>query len=392
MIWPTHSGLTQDNELDRASDLFSKVLQVRVKHYGDLSIECASAFYRYGATLLYQAQDAGDVFGGPLQASGPEEFVGKENRELDAKGKGRADEEAAEEEEEEQGEHGEEHSGGEGSSLAATDLQLAWENLETAKIIWSKNPTAHASELADVQLLLGDIKLEDEDWDAALMEYDDALKYLVLCGSKPSDRRRADVQFKRCLVLEFMQQPADALLAAQAANESLQDRYSALKEEMAKASDDGTASKLNTEVADIGALIKEMKYKIEELEEAVQENEATKTLLKTALAQTVANAGATEQATCDDASGSVVAEKPQVQNLGVVGRGTKRITLAPTPADPPKSEGISESKEPGTKKARSVEDLMGEEAATFGAVGEIPLPAFLEAKAVGKTHGTDENK
>lgn len=56
----------QDNNLERAVELFSEVLKVRTQHYGELAPECASAYYRYGSALLYQAQDNSDILGGPL--------------------------------------------------------------------------------------------------------------------------------------------------------------------------------------------------------------------------------------------------------------------------------------------------------------------------------------
>lgn len=39
----------------------------------ELAPECASAYYRYGAALLYQAQDSGDVFGANVVKDGEEE-------------------------------------------------------------------------------------------------------------------------------------------------------------------------------------------------------------------------------------------------------------------------------------------------------------------------------
>lgn len=39
----------------------------------DLAPECASAYYRYGAALLYQAQDSGDVFGAGVKEGEEEE-------------------------------------------------------------------------------------------------------------------------------------------------------------------------------------------------------------------------------------------------------------------------------------------------------------------------------
>jgi hypothetical protein len=39
----------------------------------ELALECAPAYYRYGAALLYQAQDSADVFGTSMKGAAGEE-------------------------------------------------------------------------------------------------------------------------------------------------------------------------------------------------------------------------------------------------------------------------------------------------------------------------------
>jgi len=407
------------------------------------------AFYRYGSSLLYQAQDNADVFGGPMQGGGGDdaeapESDGKENDELDVKGKGPAaavggasmEEEGEKEEDgEQQGEDNEQGEDGDRSAAAdlASDLQLAWENLETAKIIWSRDAKTNASDLAQVQTLLGDIKLEDEDWDAALAEYDAALEHLNMTGTPNGDRRRADIQFKRSLVLEFMEQPNLALEAVLAAKECLIQHKAMLAAKVDACDDVAEQAKLENELINVATLVEEIKYKVEELEETVKETEATKEMIKTALASTMAGGqgaaaaagggggggeagpfgGITEQSGFDKSAGgqapAVIAaiKEPakEVQNLGVVGRGTKRINLAPV-SNAPSTAKPSTTTEPDAKKKRSLEDLMGgsggggDDAVAaaggtgFGFGGEkkeadaapAALPAFLTAQAVQATY------
>jgi HAT1-interacting factor 1 len=38
-------------------------LRIRVAHYGELSLECVHAYYKYGCALLYKAQDEADPLG-----------------------------------------------------------------------------------------------------------------------------------------------------------------------------------------------------------------------------------------------------------------------------------------------------------------------------------------
>ena len=37
--------------------------KIRVAHYGELAPECVRAYYKYGCTLLYKAQDEADPLG-----------------------------------------------------------------------------------------------------------------------------------------------------------------------------------------------------------------------------------------------------------------------------------------------------------------------------------------
>lgn len=37
--------------------------EIRVAHYGELAPECVRAYYKYGCTLLYKAQDEADPLG-----------------------------------------------------------------------------------------------------------------------------------------------------------------------------------------------------------------------------------------------------------------------------------------------------------------------------------------
>ena len=127
----------------------------------ELAPECADAYCRYGSALLYQAQDNADVFGGPIRGGGgngtdkenadaPEdeeaaEAPGEDDEGADAaepadvKGKGPAQPK----------EPSPEAADGEGEGDGAEgDLQLAWENLETARAIWAKNADSHREHLA----------------------------------------------------------------------------------------------------------------------------------------------------------------------------------------------------------------------------------------------------
>lgn len=107
----------------------------------ELAPECASAYYRYGSALLYQAQDSADVFGGPLkeQAEADKENGLIAGRPGDDKGDALEEEAAVDEAEEKERER---------AAVEGGDLQLAWENLETARAIWARDSKKNAEQLS----------------------------------------------------------------------------------------------------------------------------------------------------------------------------------------------------------------------------------------------------
>ncbi|PSC74146.1 TPR domain containing [Micractinium conductrix] len=425
------------NDLDTAVKLFAEVLKVRAEHYGELAPECAPAYFRYGSTLLYQAQDSGDVFGGGVQEEEEEEAPeppaagNKENG-----GKGKAPAEPAGHDAQEEEEEGEE------SSEGGTDLQLAWENLETAKVIWQRQAAeakaagddkAFAQQLADVHGLLGDVAMESDDFVTALAELDAALAYLQSFVEE-DDRRIAEVQYKRCCALQFAEDVEGALVAVQAAVACLAKRRESLLRKLAAPGEGEEADKereqLQSESEDVAAVQEDLKEKVAELEELIAQNADTKSMIRGAMAQLAAVAGGgggAQQAQQQPAAAPAPAEETigfgapgaapaggaapaLVKNLGVVGRGTKRINLQPVQTNVPAPAPGAAGAEPATKKKRSLEDLMGggdtgettigfgaapapaaatenKEAAAAPAAAPPAVPAFLQATSVADVYG-----
>jgi len=149
-----------------AADILYQVLNARTARYGDLASECASAYFRYGAVLLYQAQDSADVFGAQIDTGVHQDVENKENNQTSrdaplSKGKGPSESEAADvdprtthDEAIAAAAQEEEDAAAAAARNAAqpaaeeTDLQIAWENLDTARAIWERDPEANCQELA----------------------------------------------------------------------------------------------------------------------------------------------------------------------------------------------------------------------------------------------------
>eukprot|EP00271_Cylindrocystis_brebissonii_P005863 TRINITY_DN18205_c0_g2_i1.p1 TRINITY_DN18205_c0_g2~~TRINITY_DN18205_c0_g2_i1.p1 ORF type:complete len:596 (+),score=178.38 TRINITY_DN18205_c0_g2_i1:233-2020(+) len=198
------------DDYDKAIELLCEALQIRVKAYGELAPECASAYYLYGKALFYKARSETEAFGATVE--NPDEEEGDEDAEAEtgagasagehANGNGAAtnggvegtgDEEGEEQEEEEE----------EG------DQEIAWKLLETAKVI-HKRQGIRTVEEADVIATIADISLEKEDFETCQGDYAEALD--ILEGLlPPDDRSLAEICFKICYAYGLAGQPKEAL-------------------------------------------------------------------------------------------------------------------------------------------------------------------------------------
>lgn len=231
-------------------------------------------------------------------------------------------------------------------------------------------------------MLLGDVAMENGTFEAAVADYDACLEHYKGANVTEHDRRIAEVQFKRCCSLQFLDRIDEAMKAVQQAIAVLERR----KEAALSSEDEKTAAELK----DMDEVLEELKEKVEELKSASEEAEATRNALRGAMQQ-IGNAMAAAgggQTAVEGGGGSGFGEFKEkgtvaaavaatgtspVKDLGVVGRGTKRITLAPAsiaaaPGEENKmlSSDAAGAHEPAEKKKRSLKDLMGGENATVG--------------------------
>jgi nuclear autoantigenic sperm protein len=375
-----------------------------VRHFGELAVECAPVYYMYGAALLCKAQEERDVFGAPVQdasaardrkadgaaaapAAGP-------TCAPDAKGKGKAaaapEEESSGEDEDEEGSSDDEDGGG-GGEEEMSDLQLAWENLEYARVIYSGGVTdeggaeggssastaapaapavsrhapEHTEALAQVHVKLGQVSAEEEQFEAALTDYDKALALFGTLSPTPH-RRIAGILYDSAYAMQQLERNDEALARFGQAVAACQRRLTELRM-AAPAGADAAAEGSATEAAEIGALISHLRALEEDLRMSAAEQARTKDALKAAFA---GMAGAASGAAAFDAP-RMAAAAPAA-NLGVAGRGVTRITPAAAGApatampQPAPMRRVTPQAEPAAAPKRMLEDAL----ASGGAAGQ----------------------
>ena len=146
----------------------ANALEELIAAHGERGLECAPAYCAYARALLCKAQAESDPFGGAMK---------KEKEE----GGGSAEDD----DDDEEGE-GEEES---------DDLELAFQCLEVARLIYENAGESHGMALAGVLESLGEVAMENEMWEDAIQELDASLtiKSKLL---PPADRELAHLHYQ----------------------------------------------------------------------------------------------------------------------------------------------------------------------------------------------------
>mmetsp|Transcript_31996 Transcript_31996/g.61553 ORF Transcript_31996/g.61553 Transcript_31996/m.61553 type:complete len:213 (+) Transcript_31996:135-773(+) len=179
----------QEDELELALEALGKALQIRVENHGVMAPETAPAYFKYGCALLRKAvQDAG-IFCADISEDAMQDAITDDENH-------RAGGLSAE------SEHGvmirEEHAA---QVDDIGDMGLAWEMLETARVIFSKM-SGRSKEMAEVHEKLADVQMEQGQFSNAVQEYRNALGFLADCDT-PQARARLGVLFQLSLAFQM---------------------------------------------------------------------------------------------------------------------------------------------------------------------------------------------
>ncbi|KAI8814413.1 hypothetical protein BJ742DRAFT_766211 [Cladochytrium replicatum] len=248
--------LYQEQNFVAASDVFSRAYEILAHHYGDRDPRCAEVLYRYGLALFRCAVERTAVMGddrvGDVAAESGKQlhdaiaasnklashfaFEGDGDYGGDAPAAAAASSSAPEPpaENEETGEDN------------VDDFQLAWEILDLARIVLTQQkeqleskPDADKAEYAEVVrrlsvtfLTLGDIMLEQEQWENAIRDFTSALSTKQATITSTPARDLAEIHFKLALALELAGRIDDAIVSVQASADVLNQRADMLRSEL----------------------------------------------------------------------------------------------------------------------------------------------------------------
>ncbi|CAN0864392.1 NASP-related protein sim3 [Linum grandiflorum] len=401
----------KEDDFEEAVECFSRALEIRVKHYGELAPECITAYYHYGRALLVKAQEESDPLGAmPKKEDGESKLVsGKDEAVKNAVngesstasassnvqevGSSSHEKETANDGDKEQEDDEEEGSDNEETTEAdedESDLDLAWKMLDLARAIAEKH-TGDTMDKVNVLSSLGEVALEREDIETSLADYKTALSILERIV-EPDSRLIAELNFRVCLCLEIGSMAQEAIPYCQKAISVCKSRMERLITESKSSSDSASAatpsaltdmdegvqqsstgplpeesaSEKEAEIETLTSLSVELEKKLEDLQQLAAN---PKSILLEILGMAGARGGdaqkksvvsSSQMATNKNGGDSVesptvstahtTSEKggsSSVTNLGVVGRGVKRVLMSPISTQISKKPAVEPSSDDG---------------------------------------------
>ncbi|MBA0559652.1 hypothetical protein Golob_016605 [Gossypium lobatum] len=390
----------KEDDFAEAADCFSRALEIRVAHHGELATECIKAYYLYGRALLYKAQEEADPLGSVPKEGEAQQDAKKEGSfknaltretsvasvsstsEQDGSGKGGEEEEDSDNDDAAEAEDADE-----------SDLDLAWKMLDVARAIAEKQQLGDTMEIVDILSALAEVALEREDIESSLGDYQKALSILLRLV-EPDHRQIAELNFRICMCLEIGSKPEEAVPYCQKAISVCKSRLERLRNEVNNSSesassvaaselDDGVQQSSNgyqtvSSVKDKEAEIKTLAGLAEDLEKKANlqqlvsnpksivaeilgmasarargsEKSASPSVLSSSQMAPANNDGHFDSPTVSTANTSGV---PAVTHLGIVGRGVKRVltSTAMVESNPIKKPAIEPSSDKGDSSSAS---------------------------------------
>ncbi|ESW28854.1 hypothetical protein PHAVU_002G023700 [Phaseolus vulgaris] len=392
----------KENDFGEAADNFSRALEIRVSHYGELAPECVHTYYKYGCALLYKAQEEADPLAdvpkkedgsqlgstkeGPVKSSVNAEsstasFSSNAGQDVTSTDQGEAVDDGSTKNDQEEGDEDSEAEDLAEADEDETDLDLAWKMLDIARAIVEKQ-SVNTIEQVDILSTLADVALEREDFETSLSDYQKALSILEQLV-EPDDRKIADLNFRICLCLEVGSKPQEAIAYCQKATSVCKARLQRLTKEVKSCSDLTSASDLTqdvstcpssdsnnssmdkqSEIETLKGLSSELEKKLEDLQQLVSN---PKSILAEILGIAAAKAGNGKESSLGMVSSSQLAtvknnggfDSPSIStahtngsggvtHLGVVGRGVKRASNAsPAEGSTPKKPALESTEDKG---------------------------------------------
>ncbi|KAM4574369.1 histone-binding protein N1/N2-like isoform 1-T1 [Fundulus diaphanus] len=240
-----------------AVNVFQEACSMLAAKYGDTADECGEAFFLCGKSLLELARMENGVLGNALEGV-PEESEEEEEepsnsniespKNLDDDDDDDEENNAQDDEEEDVG-----------------NLQLAWEMLEVAKVIYKRKESKDDQLMAaQAYLKLGEVSAETGNYPQALEDFQECLT-MQLKLLPPHSRLLAETHYHVATTLCSMEQYSQAVQHYNSSIKVIETRLAMLQEAIDAA---GGAAEEKSELDELKQLLPEIREKVEDAKES----------------------------------------------------------------------------------------------------------------------------
>ncbi|XP_035592671.1 nuclear autoantigenic sperm protein-like isoform X4 [Oncorhynchus keta] len=309
-----------------AVHVFQEACGMLAARYGDTADECGEAFFLCGKSLLELARVENTVLGNALEG------VPEESSEEEGEGEklDNSKIESADNLEDDDDDEGE--GTGEDKEEEVGNLQLAWEMLEVAKVIYKRKENKEDQLMAaQAYLKLGEVGAESGNYSAAVEDFQDCLS-LQLKHLPPHSRLVAETHYQLGMTYCITGQYSQAIQHYSSSVKVIESRLAMLQEVIDKAEgEDGAKEKI--ELEDLKQLLPEVAEKVED----AKESQSMAGSASVAIQQTLA--GASTLSAFPSSSSSAFAENGGPSSSCSSAFGTSQISVrsAADGASPSKS-------------------------------------------------------
>lgn len=302
----------------------SECCEIIASTRGETHWSMAESGYWYGHALMFVSLASSDIFGSKLPADEQQEdgSDGENNEERPALGSINEESENADQPGTSSDKPGPSSSAVNSASEEVSDHELAYEWLELARSIFSKNDTKKSQiRVTNCLMDLVDLKMEDEKFESCKEDLKNAIE-IQNKWLDPNDREIASSYYQLGMVEEMLQLPKDAITSYKEAHARLTTLQSLAKDNFANASAE-EVGKLKKDIADFKEIIPEVAARIEGCELSIKEYDEVKSTLKDMMKETLT--GGSIATTSSSGTSLNAAQPAPVNTLTAKRKNNKRV-------------------------------------------------------------------
>ncbi|XP_062853167.1 nuclear autoantigenic sperm protein isoform X1 [Trichomycterus rosablanca] len=255
-----------------AVGVFQEACAMLAEKYGDTADECGEAFFLCGKSLLELARMENSVLGNALEGV-PEESSEEADKQNDSKiesADNLDDEQEGDDEEDDDDDDDEE---GEGNAEGKNEdevgnLQLAWEMLEVAKVIYKRKENKEDQLMAaQIFLKLGEVGAESGNYSQALEDFQECLA-IQLKHLPSHSRLLAETHYQLGTTFSYTAQYSQAIQHFTSSIKVIESRLAMLQEVIDEAEGEEGAKDEKQELEELKQLLPEISEKVEDAKES----------------------------------------------------------------------------------------------------------------------------